>query len=306
MLKPTLVVMAAGLGSRYGGVKQIDKVGAHGETLLDYSTYDAVFSGFGKVVYIIRPDIEKDFRERVFDRVARNINASYVFQTTSSLLTDEQIAMASDRTKPWGTTHAVLCAKQELNTPFAVINADDYYGREAFKILADYLSNLDCFSTNHAMVGYLLKNTMSKQGSVSRGICQVDSNGYLVNMKENTKIEYQDSGLKIVSHLPEGDVYLSGDEWVSMNFFGFSLKVLDYLQGSFESFIKSSILDPKKECLLPNNIGEMVQAKEGALKVFSTSEKWFGMTYIEDRENVKNSLQEKTQQGVYPEKLWDK
>ena len=171
-MKPSLLVLAAGLGSRYGGVKQIDPVGTHGEALLDYSVFDAKCSGYGKVVFIIRPDIEKDFRERLFDRIARNMDAEYVFQTHESLLTADQIKASEGRTKPWGTVHALLCAKDVIKTPFTVINADDFYGREAYGILGDYLSTLENDSTEHAMVGYLLKNTMSPMGSVSRGVCR--------------------------------------------------------------------------------------------------------------------------------------
>lgn len=302
-MKPTLLVMAAGLGSRYGGIKQIDPVGAHGATLLDYSTYDAFRSGFDKVVYIIRPDIEKDFRERLFDRVARNVNAEYVFQTHDSLLNEEQIKISAERTKPWGTAHAILCAKDAIKAPFAVINADDYYGCEAYQILGKYLSEVNPESTQHAMVGYLLKNTMSPMGSVSRGICEMGSNSFLKTMRENTKIEYADGG--IVSHLPEKDVNLTGEEWVSMNFFGFTPKIFDYMQIYFDNFISSNVAEPKAECLLPNCVGELVSKGLGSVKVFSTSEKWFGMTYKEDRETVKQSLAEKTKLGIYPEKLWN-
>ena len=302
-MKPSLLVLAAGLGSRYGGVKQIDPVGTHGEALLDYSVFDAMSSGYGKVVFIIRPDIEKDFRERLFDRIARNMDAEYVFQTHESLLTADQIKASEGRTKPWGTVHALLCAKDVIKTPFTVINADDFYGREAYGILGNYLSTLDTDSTAHAMVGYLLKNTMSPMGSVSRGVCQV-KDGLLQGMRENTKIEYE--GERIVSHLPEGDVYLTGDEWVSMNFFGFTPKAFEYMTGYFERFMKDNAGSPKAEVLLPDCAGEMVQKGEGTINVFSTTEKWFGMTYKEDRDTVKENLALKTKQGIYPEKLWEK
>ena len=302
-MKPSLLVLAAGLGSRYGGVKQIDPVGTHGEALLYYSVFDAMSSGYGKVVFIIRPDIEKDFRERLFDRIARNMDAEYVFQTHESLLTADQIKASEGRTKPWGTVHALLCAKDVIKTPFTVINADDFYGREAYGILGNYLSTLDNDSTAHAMVGYLLKNTMSPMGSVSRGVCQV-KDGLLQGMRENTKIEYE--GERIVSHLPEGDVYLTGDEWVSMNFFGFTPKAFEYMTGYFERFMKDNAGSPKAEVLLPDCAGEMVQKGAGTINVFSTTEKWFGMTYKEDRDTVKENLALKTKQGIYPEKLWEK
>jgi len=220
-MKPTLLVLAAGMGSRYGGVKQIDAVGLNNECLLDFAAYDAKKCGFGKVVFVIRKDIEKDFRERLFDRVAKNFDAEYVFQTKDALLDEQEIARAADRTKPWGTIHAVLCAEKAINSPFAVINSDDYYGRDAFKTLGEYLSNIDPHSPEHAMVGYVLGNTMSKSGSVSRGVCTV-KDGYLESITENTKISYKGDG--IVSELDGKEIPLTGKEWVSMNLFAFSLK----------------------------------------------------------------------------------
>lgn len=303
-MKPTLLVMAAGLGSRYGGVKQIDAVGMHNETLLDYSVFDAKQSGYEKVVFIIRKDIEADFRERLFDRIANNMDASYVFQSRESLLNQEQIALSVNRKKPWGTVHAILCAKDEIKTPFTVINADDFYGRRSYEILADYLSTLKNDDTDHAMVGYLLDKTMSEMGSVSRGVCNVDGS-FLVNMRENTKIEY-DSNHKIVSHLPEGDVYLTGNEIVSMNFFGFTPIAFDHFQQYFDRFIVEGVKTEKGECLLPNSASEIVTANKGRIRVFSTPERWFGMTYQEDKAIVQENLKAKTKEGYYPEKLWDK
>src|SRR5574344_1633058 len=218
-MKPTLLVLAAGMGSRYGGVKQIDGVGAHGECLLDYATFDAKKCGFGNVVYIIRKDIEKDFRERLFDRVARNFDAQYVFQNHESLLTPDQIAASGARTKPWGTLHAVLCAEPVLKAPFAVINSDDYYGRDAINTLAKYLGSMPPDSTEHAMVGYVLGNTMSRSGSVSRGVC-TEKNGYLESIVENLKIYYE--GEKIISLIDDKKIEMTGKEWVSMNLFGFT------------------------------------------------------------------------------------
>lgn len=300
-MKPTLLVLAAGLGSRYGGIKQIDPVGANGEALLDFSCYDALQSGFGKVVFIIRPDIEKDFRERLFDRIARNMDAEYVFQTGTSLLTESQKKDSAERTKPWGTVHAVLCAKDAVKEPFTIINADDYYGREAYGILSSYLSGLKNTDTTHAMVGYVLKNTMSPVGSVSRGICKV-KDGYLESMVENTKIEFDKDG--VVSHMSYGDDRLTGDEIVSMNFFGFTPKAFEYMEDYWNRFIIANSKEPKAECLLPNCAGEMVKNNAGSIKVFSTNDRWFGMTYKEDRETVRTKLAEKTAEGFYPESLW--
>ena len=303
-MKPTLLVLAAGMGSRYGGVKQIDAVGKNGECLLDFAAYDAKMGGFGKVVFIIRKDIEKDFRERLFDRVAANFNAEYVFQSRESLLTADEVAKTTERQKPWGTVHAVLCAQEKINEPFAVINSDDYYGREAFKTLGEYLSSIDNNSTQHAMVGYVLGKTMSKSGSVSRGVCSV-KDGLLDGIVENTKIYYGEGG-KIFSDLDDKTVPLTGDEWVSMNLFGFSPKAFEGFNEYWENFKKDGLYTPKKEALLPEAAGQIVKRGEGVIKFFSSTESWFGMTYPEDREIVKNEIAAKIAGGYYPEKLWDK
>ncbi len=305
-MKPTLLVMAAGMGSRYGGVKQIDAVGIHGECLLDYGVYDAKRNGYGRVVFIIRKDIEKDFRERLFDRIARNMDAEYVFQSLESLLTPEEVTLSAGRQKPWGTIHAVLCAEDAVKTPFTVVNADDYYGRSAYERLGKYLSSLGNDSTAHAMVGFQLDRTMSENGSVSRGICRVDEEGMLLNMVENTKIEYTDGGSRIVSHLDDGDVFLTGEESVSMNFFGFTPRAFEFFNEYWEDFKKKNITEPKKECLLPNAAGDMVREKKGTIRVFTSQEKWFGMTYPEDKKAVMDALKEKIRSGYYPEKLWEK
>ncbi|HIS13934.1 MAG TPA: hypothetical protein IAA76_05055 [Candidatus Ornithospirochaeta stercorigallinarum] len=303
-MKPTLLVLAAGMGSRYGGVKQIDAVGVHGETLLDFGVYDAHNAGYGKVVFIIRKDIEKDFRERLFDRIARNMDAEYVFQSLDSLLTPEQIKASANRKKPWGTIHALLCAKDVVKEPFTVVNADDYYGRSAYQTLGKYLSTLSPSDTTHAMVGFILENTMSKNGSVSRGVCEV-KDGNLVSMVENTKIEYTSDG-KIVSHLDGKDVYLTGKEPVSMNFFGFTPKAFDDFQEYWDDFIKANVTEEKKECLLPNGASEIVTSGKGSIKVFTSEDRWFGMTYPEDKPLVMAEIKAKLESGYYPDKLWEK
>ena len=303
-MKPTLLVLAAGMGSRYGGVKQIDAVGLHGECLLDFSTFDAKRSGFGKVVYIIRKDIEKDFRERLFDRVAANFDAEYVFQTPDALFTDEQKKLISpERKKPWGTIHAVLCAENSIKTPFAVINADDYYGRDAFATMHDHLVSLNSESTEHAMVGYVLKNTMSPSGSVSRGVCRV-KDGYLESIHENTKIYFEDG--KVISEREDGKHEFTGDEWVSMNFFGFALSAFKPFHEYWDDFVKNNVSSLKSEAYLPEAASQIVTTGQGKIKFCSSTEKWFGMTYPEDRENVKNEIAAKIKSGYYPEKLWEK
>lgn len=300
-MKPTLVVLAAGMGSRYGGVKQIDAVGRDGECLLDYAAYDAKNAGFGKIVYIIRKDIEKDFRERLFDRVARNMDAEYVFQNMDSLLTAEEAGRAAQRTKPWGTIHAVLCAEEKVNSPFAVINSDDYYGREAFNVLGKYLGSLDPQSREHAMVGYVLGNTMSDSGTVSRGVCSV-KDGYLESITEHTKIGRVNG--KIISEFEGKEVEFTGKEWVSMNLFAFSLKAFEEFHKYWDNFKKTSLDQPKTEALLPVAASDIVRHGEGSIKFFTSSEKWFGMTYPEDREIVKAAIAEKIADGYYPATLW--
>lgn len=302
-MKPTLVVMAAGMGSRYGGVKQIDAVGMHGETLLDFGIYDAAHNGYGKVVFIIRKDIEKDFRERLFDRIARNMDAEYVFQSREALLTEEEIALSKDRTKPWGTIQAILCSESAVKTPFTVVNADDYYGRSAYVTMGEYLSKLNNDDRTHAMVGFVLKNTMSPSGSVTRAIC-VEKDGILLSMEENPKILWKDG--KVVTLRDEGEVVLTGNELVSMNFFGFTPRVYDSFREYWEEFKKTSIREPKKECLLPNGVSEMVEKGEGSIRVLSSDDKWFGMTYPEDKPTVMSELRAKIESGYYPEKLWEK
>lgn len=300
-MKPTLVVLAAGMGSRYGGVKQIDAVGRDGECLLDYAAYDAKNAGFGKIVYIIRKDIEKDFRERLFDRVARNMDAEYVFQNMDSLLSAEEAGRAAQRTKPWGTIHAVLCAEEKVNSPFAVINSDDYYGREAFNVLGKYLGSLDPQSREHAMVGYVLGNTMSDSGTVSRGVCSV-KDGYLESITEHTKIGRVNG--KIISEFEGKEVEFTGKEWVSMNLFAFSLKAFEEFHKYWDNFKKTSLDQPKTEALLPVAASDIVRHGEGSIKFFTSSEKWFGMTYPEDREIVKAAIAEKIADGYYPATLW--
>lgn len=304
-MKPTLVVLAAGLGSRYGGVKQIDSVGPNGECLLDYATYDAKRAGFGNVVYIIRHDIENDFRERLFNRVARNFDASYVFQEKSTLLTDEQIAQSKDREKPWGTAHALLCAQNAIKTPFAVINSDDYYGAQAFNMLSKYLSQVEPYGREHAMVGYELGKTLSPSGAVSRGVCTIFDNR-LASIEENLKIHYLNGpSSSIVSTKSDGDHHMTGSEWVSMNLFGFTMRAFESFQNYWDDFIKKNITEPKAEALLPAVAGNIVKSGAGSINFFASDEKWFGMTYSEDRPLVKDAISKKIADGYYPSNLWE-
>lgn len=304
-MKPTLLVLAAGMGSRYGGIKQIASVGIHDEILLDYAVYDAMNSGFGKAVFVIRKEIEQDFRERFFNRVARNFNAEYVFQTMDKFLNSQQLGLSKNRVKPWGTTHAVLCAADKINEPFAIINADDYYGRAAYKTMSTHLSTVQIDSSEYAMIAYILENTMSRSGSVSRGICGT-ADGYLSSIVENTKIFYEekDGEEKIISELNGERQVLTGKEKVSMNLFGFTPKIFETLEQQFKDFVHKYADSEKKECLLPECAGEIIKTGKGRIKFYTTTERWFGMTYAEDREQVKSELEKKTKEGYYPEFLW--
>lgn len=301
MNTPTLVVLAAGLGSRYGGLKQIDSVGRNDETLLDFATYDAVNNGFAKVVYIIRKDFEQDFRDRLFDRIASNCDASYVFQSQTALLDESQIALSAGRTKPWGTVHAVLCARDAVKSPFAVINADDYYGRSAYATLGKHLAETPSDSNEHAMVGYVLEKTMSRSGSVSRAVCTV-RDGYLVSMRENTKIRFE--GSKVVSFIDDADRVLTGREWVSMNFFGFMPDAFDSFDAYFRRFLEKNAGSEKAESYLPEGASEIVTGGNGRIRFYTSEESWFGMTYPEDKATVRREISAKIDSGYYPERLW--
>ena len=277
----------------------------HDETLLDYAIYDAVNNGFGKVVFVIRKDIEADFRERLFDRIARNCNAEYVFQSLDSLLTAQQQKLAVNRKKPWGTVHAVLCAKSRIHEPFAIINADDYYGRSAYQTMATHLSTVTPDSSDYAMVGYVLENTMSKSGSVSRGVCKIE-NGMLVSMHEHTNISYTaDKGEKGIVSVQNGVTEaLTGKETVSMNLFGFTPNAFTGFEHFFNDFISENAASEKTECLLPESASMLVNKGLGNIKCYTTTERWFGMTYPEDRIIVKNEIAQKIKEGYYPEFLW--
>ena len=305
MKEPTLVVLAAGMGSRYGGVKQIDSVGIHDEILTDYAVYDAIKAGFGKVVFVIRRDIESDFKDRFFNRVARNVNAEYVFQSITDLLTEEDKKKMGERKKPWGTTHALLCAKKAIDGPFAVINADDYYGRLAYSSIATHLATLDATSVEYAFVPYILENTMSRSGSVSSGVPEVE-NGYLRSIKEHTRIFYEKDGKvqKIISESEEGRQELTGRELVSMNFFGFTPRVFETLEEQFRDFIHKYASSEKNECLLPECIGHAIKMGKCRVKYYTTTESWFGITYPKDKAIVQAELKKKIAAGYYPEFLW--
>jgi Nucleotidyl transferase len=295
---PTLLVLAAGMGSRYGGLKQIDPVGPTGETIIDYSIYDALRAGFGKLVFIIRKDIEDAFRETVGSRFEKRVAVDYVFQSLDDI--PSRFAVPSGRTKPWGTTQAILLAESAIHEPFAAINADDFYGAESYRILAGHLTS---GSPDYAMVGFILRNTLSDFGSVARGVCQVTGEDYLQNIVEMTKIERDGNGARNTD--AAGNITkLSGDEPVSMNYWGFIPSVFDQLKADFEKFLERNGSDLKAECYIPNTVGELVTAGAARVKVLRSRDSWFGVTYREDRPRVIESVRRLIANGVYPERLW--
>ncbi len=298
MTKPTLLVLAAGMGSRYGGLKQIDPVGPTGETIIDYSIFDALRAGFGKLVFVIRKDIEPQFREIIGTRFEKRIAVEYAYQELDKL--PPGFSLPAGRTKPWGTTHAILMAAGVVKEPFAAINADDFYGQQAYQLMAQHLTS---GTTDYAMVGFILRNTLSQFGSVARGVCRVDANNHLTNVVEMMKIEPDGGGAKDTA--PDGRITkLTGDEAVSMNFWGFTPALFPQLQTQFEAFLKKSGHELKSECYIPSTVNDLVVNGQAKVKVLRTNDSWFGVTYREDRPQVVESIRQLIAQGKYPEKLW--
>lgn len=297
-MEPTLLVMAAGMGSRYGGLKQIDPVGPNGETIIDYSIYDAMRAGFGKLVFVIRKDIEEPFKETVGARFEQRIAVEYVFQELGKI--PSPFTVPEGRTKPWGTTQAVLMAAEAIREPFAVINADDFYGAESYRVLAEHLRS---GSEDYAMVGFVLRNTLSDFGSVARGVCRVSADGYLEKIEELTSIERDGAGAKNTA--PDGTVRkLNGDEPVSMNYWGFTPRIFGQLREVFRGFLERSGGDLKAECYVPMAVGELVTKGEARVKVLHSSDPWFGVTFREDRPQVVESIRRLIDAGAYPSALW--
>jgi UTP-glucose-1-phosphate uridylyltransferase len=300
-MKPTLLVLAAGMGSRYGGLKQIDPMGPSGETILDYSVFDALRAGFGKVVFIIRPDFEKDFRERIAVKFAGRIEVGFAFQTIDQLPVG--FSVPAGREKPWGTTHAILCARDAVKTPFAVINADDFYGRDSYATLGDYLSVLTNDSTAYAMVGFTLKNTLSVHGTVARGVCQTDPSGKLTDIQELTKIAKLAQGAE-----HRGDdgqvVALTGEEPVSMNMWGFTPAIFPQLEADFRAFLTAKGAEMKSEAYIPMSVGSLIRAGQATCQVLRSDSTWFGVTYREDKPVVQASISQQVSSGAYPSSLW--
>lgn len=303
-MKPTLLLLAAGMGSRYGGIKQLDQFGPNGETIMDYSLFDAIRAGFGKVVFIIREELKADFEEIFGTKLAGKIDVDYAIQALNSYVPADMGSV--DRTKPWGTGHAMLCAWEQTQTPFAVINADDFYGPESFRVLGDFLQN-DPNPDLHAMVGYEVKNTLSEFGSVSRGVCTVDEQENLTSVVERTKIYRKEAGLTgSLIGFEEGDVFepLDPETPVSMNFWGFKPEVFPLLKEQFEDYARANFDKPKAEFYIPSVMEKLIQRGQGRCRVFRSQSEWFGVTYPDDKPTVQASLRRLHDQGVYPERLW--
>jgi choline kinase len=300
-MKPTLVILAAGMASRYGSMKQIESFGPAGETIMDYSIYDAIRAGFGKIVFIIREDFADQFKAIFEPKLKGRIEIDYVYQYLKAFTGNRTIP--AERTKPWGTAHAVLCCKGKVNEPFAVINADDYYGRDAFVKAYDFLTT-QCDEKTYCIVGYELNKTLSDNGSVSRGVCEVDANNNLTDINERTKISRLDSGEIVFEDEAGVNHVLPEDSIVSMNYLCFAPGFIDVCERLFGAFLDKNINNPKAEFFIPYAAGQFVASGEGVVKVIPTSAQWFGVTYREDAPVVQASIDRLVASGEYPNNLW--
>lgn len=300
-MKPTLFVLAAGMGSRYGGLKQLDGLGPSGETIMDYSIYDAVNAGFGKLVFVIRKSFETDFREKIVSKYEKKIPVELVFQELDNL--PAGFTPHPDRVKPWGTNHAVMMGKEVIHEPFAVINADDFYGRESFEVLANFLSGLSHSENRYCMVGYRVGNTLSESGTVARGICETDAEGNLSGVVERTQVMRVNG---MVSFKDENDkwVPISDNTPVSMNMWGFTPDYFRYSDDYFIQFLKENAENIKAEFFIPLLVNNLTVSGMVTVKVLDTPSKWFGVTYAEDRPDVVAKLKGLAENGVYPSPLW--
>ena len=301
MSKPVLVVLAAGMGSRYHGLKQIDPMGKYGEKILDYSVYDAKQAGFETVVFVIKPEMEQEFEEVVGKRIRKHMQVKYAFQTVDSL--PEGFSVPQGRTKPWGTGHAVLCAAQVIDAPFAVINADDYYGPHGYRMLFDSLSK---DGESCVMVAYPLSSTVTESGHVSRGICQVNKQGCLEKVTERTWIECREDGIAYSEDEGKTFVPLDRDVPVSMNFWGFPKSFLQRAKEGFPKFLERSLEENPLKCeyFLPSIVGDMIEREGAKVRVLKSEDSWYGVTYPEDKETVMNAFEQMSREGIYPQPLW--
>jgi choline kinase len=301
-MKPTLYVMAAGMGSRYGGLKQMDGLGPSGETIIDYSIYDAIRAGFGKVVFVIRKAFEADFREIVISKFENKIPVEVVFQEVNKL--PEGFTVHPDRVKPWGTNHAILMGKDVVKEPFAVINGDDFYGKDSFEVLGKALQQMEGKKAQYCMVGFPVKNTLSESGSVSRGVCQTDSQNNLVSVVEHTKIEAQNGRIVNLNDLGQELVALEPNTPVSMNMWGFTPDYFEFSESYFKEFLKENENSLKAEFYIPSMVDYLIKNNIATVHVLDTPSKWFGVTYADDKATVLMKLNELINKGVYPAKLW--
>ena len=299
-MKPTLFILAAGMGSRYGGLKQMDGLGPNGEAILDYSVFDALRAGFGKIVFVIRKDFEDDFRRVVLSKYEGKVQCEICFQSIDKV--PAGCTYNHERTKPWGTNHAVLMGKELIREPFAVINADDFYGADAFRVLADFLRSIETKKGEYCMVGYRVANTLSDNGTVSRGVCTTDENGLLTNVVERTKIE--DKNGTIVFTEDGVDTPLDPHTPVSMNMWGFTPEYFDYVEKAFRTFLAEHGQELKSEFYIPTLVNQLIVDGIATCKVLDTTAKWFGVTYSEDRPQVVMKINQLIKEGIYPEKLF--
>jgi NDP-sugar pyrophosphorylase family protein len=299
-MKPTLVILAAGMGSRYGGLKQLDEIGPNGEAIIDYSLFDAIRAGFGKVVFIIRHDFEDAFKARFDQKLQGKIDVEYVFQDLTDL--PEGFSVPEGREKPWGTAHAIRSARSVVTTPFAAINADDFYGKEAYETVVKFLTG-DVASDNYAMVGYRMDNTLSENGTVSRGLCVTDSDQNLVDIEELTKISLEADG--IFYYRDDQKNPLKGNETVSMNFWGFHPSLFNYLEEGFVEFLEEKGTELKSEFFIPMYVDELIKADKAKVKVLTSDAAWFGVTYQEDKPVVIDRVKQLISEGKYPSILWN-
>ena len=300
-MKPTLVILAAGMASRYGGMKQVEAFGPHGETIMDYSIYDAIKAGFGRVVFIIREEFAENFKAIFEPRLAGKIETEYVYQKLDAYIGDREIP--ADRTKPWGTGHALLCCKEVIDGPFAVINADDFYGKDGFAKAADFL-NTKCSDELYSLIGYSLINTLSENGSVSRGVCDIDAEGNLLGINERQKI-YKKDGV-IVYEEDDQTTPLAASTKVSMNFYCFGKSFISVAEELFGAFLDEKMTVPKSEFYIPKIADEFIKSSRGKVEVIATDAKWFGVTYKEDADGVRASLNALITFVEYPTHLWGK
>ncbi len=299
-MQPTLIILAAGMASRYGSMKQVQAFGPSGETIMEYSIYDAIRVGFGKVIFIIREEFAESFKNNFEPKLLGKIKTDYVFQDINKFIGDFKVPV--NRTKPWGTAHAILCCKGKINEPFSVINADDYYGKDAFEQAFKFLTTT-CNSENFGLIGYQLNNTLSENGSVSRGVCKTDKNNNLIEINERTKI-FLNQEQKIVYEENSIERELLKESQVSMNHFCFAPNIIDLCEAEFKIFLQESGKELKSEFFLPSVTNHFIQNKTGSVKVIPTTSKWFGVTYKEDAASVKNNINKLVDAADYPKNLW--